>query len=334
MGKENSQPPGAEPPRGAVHDAAGLAERLPVERDQVAAVAARFRLRIPEHYLSLIGAPGGPLWRQAVPSMGELDRELDREPLPADPLAEDDPAYSPVPHLTHRYPGRVLLLVTGRCAMYCRFCMRKRKTQEGSHITGSTVARGIDYIRQNSAVGEVILSGGDPLILSAGRLEAILGELRSIPHVEIIRIHTRMPCTDPLRITGELAGMLARYQPLFLGVHFNHPREVSPEAVAALGLLREAGLPLHNQSVLLKGVNDDPLVLAGLFRRLMAVGVHPYYLHHPDLVPGTAHFRLSIREGLEIVGRLRKLAPELDMLHYLLDTPGGGGKVPLEGSGP
>jgi lysine 2,3-aminomutase len=311
--------------RDAVWTANALAERLPVQREEVTAVAAENRLRVPGYYLSLIERPGDPIWRQAVPSA----EELLPEDLPEDPLAEDAPGNAPVPHLTHRYPDRALLLVTDLCPMYCRFCMRKRKTLRGVAIGSKTVANAIAHIRATPAIREVIVSGGDPLMLADARLETILGDLRAIPHVGVLRVHTRMPCVEPRRVTLDLAHMLARFRPLYVGVHFNHPREVTPEAQAALALLADAGLPLHNQTVLLRGVNDDATVLADLFRRLIRARVHPYYLHHADLVPGTAHFRTSIQRGLAIVAELRRLAPELAMLHYVLDTPGGGGKVPL-----
>ena len=311
--------------RRAEWTAQGLAQRLPLDLEEVAAVSDRFRLRVPHHYLGLIGEAGDPIWRQAVPSAAELgEAEMDQ-----DPLAEDDPKYAPVPHLTHRYPDRVLLLVTDLCPMFCRFCMRKRKTLAGADITPDTVARGIAYVRRTPQVREVILSGGDPLMLTDRRLSAIIREIRTIGHVEAIRIHTRMPCVEPGRVTESLAESLTAHGPLTVCVHFNHPREVTPAAERALGTLRRAGIPLHNQAVLLAGVNADPAVLADLFRRLMRMGVHPYYLHHPDLVPGTAHFRLSVQDGQAIVAALREMAPDLAMLHYVLDTPGGGGKVPL-----
>jgi lysine 2,3-aminomutase len=327
-----------------------LAARLPVHQEEVAAVAVENRLRVSDYYLSLIEAPGDPIWRQAVPDAAELVPE----DLPEDPLAEDAPWNSPVAHLTYRYPDRALLLVTDLCPMFCRFCMRKRKTLQGSSsshsaapsifpkeketrgtpgthspISSATVAAGIAHIRNTPAIREVIVSGGDPLMLPDARLERILADLHAIPHVEVLRIHTRMPCVEPRRITEELASMLARFRPLYVGVHFNHPREVTHQSEAALAMLADAGLPLHSQTVLLRGVNDDPSVLAELFRRLMYARVHPYYLHHADLVPGTAHFRTSIQRGLAIVAELRRMMPELAMLHYVLDTPGGGGKVPL-----
>lgn len=312
--------------RDAETTAEGLARRLPIEREAVAAVSRTLRLRVPHHYLGLIeGGPEDPIWRQSVPHPAELE-EGD---LAEDPLREDDPRNSPVPHLTHRYPDRALLLVTEACPMYCRFCMRKRKTLRGGGVTAETVARGIAHVARTPAIREVIVSGGDPLMLADARLDAILAALRAIPHVRALRVHTRMPCVEPRRVTAALARLLARHHPLHVCVHFNHPREVTAEAAAALGLLLDAGLPVHNQAVLLRGVNDDADVLRDLFRSLMRCGVHPYYLHHADLVPGTARLRTSIQRGLALVDELRRRAPELAMLHYVLDTPGGGGKVPL-----
>ncbi|MBI4081340.1 MAG: KamA family radical SAM protein [Candidatus Lambdaproteobacteria bacterium] len=311
--------------READWSAQGLANRLGTEPAAFGEAGRRYRLRVPHYYAGLIEGPGDPIWRQCVPS----PEERDEPQLAADPFAEDDPRHAPTPHLTHRYPHRALLLVTDLCPMYCRFCMRKRKTLEGAAIGPASIAAGIAHIRRTPAIREVILSGGDPLMLPDGRLGAILAELRAIPHVALLRVHTRMPCVEPARITAGLARELARAAPLWVAVHFNHPREVTPQARAALALLAGAGLPLNNQAVLLRGVNDDAAVLAELFRRLIRCGVHPYYLHHSDLVPGTAQFRVPVQEGLEIVRRLRELAPELAMLHYVLDTPGGGGKVPL-----
>jgi len=311
--------------RDAVWTAAALAARLPADAWEVEAVSRRYRLRVPRPYLDLVAEPGDPIWRQSVPARAELEEAH----LAEDPLAEDAPHNAPVPHLSHRYPDRALLLVTDLCPMFCRFCMRKRKTLRGAAIDTATVERAIAHIRATPAIREVIVSGGDPLMLPDARLDALLGELRAVPHVEVLRVHTRMPCVEPRRVTAALARMLARHRPLFVGVHFNHPRELTPAAGRALALLADAGLPLHSQTVLLNGVNDDARVLADLFRGLLRWRVHPYYLHHADLIPGTAHFRTSIQRGLGIVDELRREAPELAMLHYVLDTPGGGGKVPL-----
>ena len=318
-------PTGAAALRRAVSSPEALAAKLGAPPGEIKRAAAGSRLRVPLYYLSLIREEDDPIRRQAVPSAEELREEA----LAADPFAEDDPRHAPVPHLTHRYPDRALLLVTGLCPMTCRFCMRRRKTLHGEPITPAMVSRAIAHVRKTPAIREVILSGGDPLMLSDARLDAILDELRGIPHVERLRIHTRMPCVEPGRITEKLAALLAARRPLTIGVHFNHPREVTPHAPRALALLADAGLPLVNQTVLLKGVNDDARLLAELFRALMRCRVHPYYLHHTDLIPGTAHFRLSVPQGMAVVRELRELAPELSMLHYVLDTPGGGGKVPL-----
>ena len=315
--------------RRAVWSAEALRERLagrfPLDQHVVEAVSQEYRLRIPDYYLRLIESADDPIGLQAIPSHGELSPTA----LPDDPLAEDAPEFSPVPHLTHRYPDRVLLLVTDLCPMFCRFCMRKRKTLRGAEITTQGIARGIDYVRRTAAVREVIVSGGDPLMLPDRLLERILGDLGAIPHLARIRLHTRMPCVEPARVTDELAQVLGKTRPLWIGVHFNHPREVTPQAGQALRRLARAGLPLNNQAVLMRGVNDDPAVLAELYRRLMRFGVHPYYLHHGDQVQGTDQFRLTVQEGRAIVARMRNLAPDLAMLHYVLDTPGGGGKVPL-----
>ncbi|MFI5399523.1 MAG: KamA family radical SAM protein [SAR324 cluster bacterium] len=321
-----------EPVRGhaALRDAEtgvqGLARRLPLDRAAVEAVSRELRVRVPGYYLSLAEPTlDDPIARQCIPDL----RELHEAELPEDPGREDDPRHSPVPHLTHRYPDRALLLVTEACPVYCRFCMRKRKTLRPGGVTAETVARGIAHIARTPAIREVIVSGGDPLMLPDARLDAILALLRAIPHVRLLRVHTRMPCAEPRRMTASLAATLGRHAPLHVCVHFNHPREVTPQAREALELLSDAGLPVHNQAVLLRGVNDNAATLRDLFRGLMRCGVHPYYLHHSDLVPGTAHFRLSIQEGLALVESLRREAPELAMLHYVLDTPGGGGKVPL-----
>lgn len=321
--------------RRALWEPSELASAAGVSADVLGQVEKHARMRVPLYYLELMAHPNDPIGLQAIPSIAETS------PPPedvSDPLAEDDPAFSPVPHLTHRYPDRALLLVTDQCPMFCRFCMRKRKTLHGNlssqesdygPVSSTSVKKGLAHIRENSSIVEVILSGGDPLMLSDGKLQEILQSLKKIPHVERVRIHTRMPCVEPGRITPELACMLGAFTPMFMGVHFNHPREVTPQAAKALEILASQGLSLVSQTVLLKGVNDDPEVLQVLFTRLMAAGVTPYYLHHPDLIPGTEHFRLNVETGLKIVSQLKSIAPELEGLHYVLDTPGGGGKAPL-----
>jgi lysine 2,3-aminomutase len=301
-----------------------LAERFGIDPAPLAAVAERYPMRITPHYLGLIREVGDPIWRQCVPD----PEELAADDLSADPLAEEE--LSPVPHLVHRYPDRVLLLASGTCATYCRFCTRKRKVGcAAMRVSFGEVLAGIDYIARTPAVRDVVLSGGDPLLMSDLLLKEILERLRRIPHVEIIRIGTRVPVTLPERITQALAALLRRYAPLYINTHFNHPRELTPEAVEACALLADAGIPLGNQTVLLRGVNDDAAVMEELLRGLLRLRVRPYYLHHMDLALGTGHFRTTIETGLDIMRSLRGPLSGLAIPHYVIDTPGGKGKVPL-----
>lgn len=288
-------------------------------------VAATYPLRINPYYLSLIERADDPLGLQALPD----PRELEAGAWAADPFREEP--LSPVPHLIHRYPDRVVFLVSSQCALYCRHCMRKRRVGDplGAAVTNDELQAGIDYIAHTEAVGEVILSGGDPLLLPDERLAWLLGELRRVPHVEIIRIHSRIPCSLPQRVTPELAALLSRFRPLYLNIHFNHPREITPQAAAACALLAGAGIPLGNQAVLLRGVNDEAATLRQLFRRLLALGVKPYYLHHPDQVRGTRHFWCSPEKGLGLMSALRGHISGMCIPHYVIDLPGGHGKVPL-----
>ena len=300
-----------------------LATVLGLDATEAEQITACFPARINPYYLSLIKTRDDALWRQAVPDMAEL--------LPdggsIDPLCEE--IQSPVPGLTHRYPDRVILLVSEQCAVFCRFCMRKRKTGGSGTVTPETVDAGIEYIRQTPAVRDVILSGGDPLMLSDDELADILRRLKAIPHVEIIRIHSRIPCTLPQRVTPELAQMLRRFQPLFINTHFNHPDELTPEAARACALLSDAGISLGCQTVLLKGVNDDTATMQRLLTGLLRLRVRPYYLHHPDAVAGTAHFRPSVKRGLAIMRSLRGHISGMAVPQYMLDLPLGGGKIPV-----
>jgi lysine 2,3-aminomutase len=235
-----------------------------------------------------------------------------------------------VPGLVHRYPDRVLFLVTDRCASYCRYCTRSRLV---SNATGydfhPEFKKQICYIREHPEIRDVLLSGGDPLLLSDDKLESLLKELRTIPHVEFLRIGTRIPIFLPQRITPELCGMLKRYHPLFISVHSNHPRELTTEVRDALGRLADAGVPLGNQSVLLKNVNDDADVLKALFQKLLMCRVRPYYLYQCDLISGSAHLRTGVRRGLEIMEQLRGHTTGYAVPQYVIDAPGGGGKVPI-----
>jgi lysine 2,3-aminomutase len=310
---------------GSIVDADALCRILPAEAAAIRTVGRRYPMRINRYYLSLIREKNDPIWRQAVPDM----RELAAGPEASDPLSEED--QSPVPHLTHRYPDRVLLLVSSRCAVYCRFCMRKRKVGTGPGVSPESVREGIAYIQSRKSIREVVLSGGDPFLLDDAEIEAILRRLRSIRHVEILRIHTRVPCTLPQRITPRLAGRLRRFHPLFIHTHFNHPDEITPQAAAACDLLSDAGIPLGCQTVLLRNVNDDPSVLSLLMRKLLSIRVNPYYLHHPDPVRGTAHFRLPVAKGVRLLERLREDVPLFGVPKHMIDLPGGGGKVELAG---
>ncbi len=301
-----------------------LSERFGIDPEPLRAVAASYPLRITPHYLNLIDTSGDPIWRQCVPDLSELVVDG----LPEDSLNEA--AFSPVPAVVHRYPDRALLLVSGQCAGYCRFCTRKNRVGTTA-LTFSTeqIAAGIAYIAANSGIRDVILTGGDPLLLDDDRLEEILMALRNISHVEIIRIGTRVPVTLPERITPQLCQLLVRFQPLYLNTHFNHPRELVAVSVKACARLADVGIPLGNQTVLLRGVNDDPEVMVALCRGLLKMRVRPYYLHHLDQARGTAHFRAPVERGLEILAAMRGQVSGLGIPQYVVDPPGGQGKVPL-----
>lgn len=303
---------------------ASLAEQFDIDPTPLGEVVRRYPMRISPYYLDLIEEPGDGIWRQCVPDVRELEPcEEDADPL-------DEERLSPVPLVVHRYPDRVLLLASGECAVYCRFCTRKRKV--GCAAMGVTQQRldvAIDYIARTPQIRDVILSGGDPLLLEDDRLEYLLKRLRAISHVEIIRLGSRVPVTLPARITENLCAMLRRYHPLYLNTHFNHPRELTPQATEACRRLADAGLPLGNQTVLLRGVNDNPAVMQQLVKGLLKMRVRPYYLHQMDLAAGTGHFRTRIEAGLDIVAALRGPVSGLAVPHYVIDAPGGKGKIPL-----
>lgn len=282
-----------------------------------------FHIRINPYYLSLIRYPGDPIWLQCIPD----NKELEIDGFPEDPLEED--SHSPVPSVVHRYPDRVLFLTTSQCSMYCRFCTRKRKVGDSSKINMKYIQDGIDYIAKHPEIRDVILSGGDPLMLTDFMLEKILKGLREIPHIEIIRLGTKMPCVLPQRITPKLTKMLRKYHPIYINTHFNHPWEITPEAKKACEMLADAGIPLGNQTVLMKGVNDDPDVMLELMRKLLAIRVKPYYLYQADITKGANHFRTSVSKGMEIMDKLRGHTSGLAIPYYVIDAPGGGGKIPL-----
>ena len=301
-----------------------LVQRLGGNSLDIARVAARYPLRINPYYLDLIQKNGEPLFRQAVPDRRELD---DADGM-TDPLAEE--RLSPVANLVHKYPDRALFLVCNECAMYCRFCTRKRKVgTQMMRINEETLAAGFTYLHKTPRIREVLLSGGDPLLLDDARLEYILNRLKEIPSIEVIRIGTRVPCTLPMRVTEELAAMLKNFHPLYINTHFNHPAEITPEATLACTRLADAGIPLGCQTVLLKGVNDDARTIYRLMRRLLAIRVKPYYLFQADLTRGTSHFRTRIETGLNIMQHLIGNLSGMAVPTFALDAPGGGGKIPL-----
>lgn len=305
--------------------AGDLAELPGVDISETERVIRTYPMRINPYYLSLIKEKNDPLWLQALPSSDEIAESE----MSADPLNEE--AQSPLPSIIHRYPDRVIFLVSGRCAMYCRYCMRKRKVgmAETNFASSAQIEKGLDYIRGKKTISDVILSGGDPLLLENDRLEAILESLFGIPHVEVVRIHTRVPSTLPQRITENLVELLKRFRPLYINTHFNHPDELTEIAEAACSRLADAGIPLGCQSVLLRGVNDSVGTMRCLMKKLLKNRIRPYYLHHPDQVRGTAHFRPPVSKGLEIMKGLRGHLSGLCVPHYMIDLPGGGGKVPL-----
>lgn len=301
-----------------------LAEKFDLNLPEFQSVARHYPARITRHYFNLIRKQHDPVWRQAVPDIAELHDDFQQ----SDPLNEQ--SLSPVPGLIHRYPDRVVWLVSNECAVYCRFCMRKRRVGcMSGGVWPESSTEPLRYIAANPSIRDVILSGGDPLLLEDEQLQDILASLRAIPHVEIIRIGSRVPVTFPERITRKLAAMLKRYQPLYINTHFNHPVEINSASQRACALLVDAGVPVGNQTVLLKGVNDDPVVMQELLRGLLSIRVKPYYLHQMDLVKGTAHFRTSVKTGLEIMDSLRGHLSGLAVPYYVIDLPEGKGKVPL-----
>jgi lysine 2,3-aminomutase len=299
-----------------------LAAALDVDLEKMRKIHEEFPIRINPYYLSLIEEVGDPIWKQVVPDSRELIATGVEDPL----HEEED---SEVANVTHRYPDRVLFYVNYMCPIYCRFCTRKRKVGDPDSIPDDNTEIGLEYLREHPEVRDVIISGGDPLMLTDRKLDYIVGGIRSIEHIEIIRIGSRVPVTLPQRITPELCAILKKHHPFYINTHFNHPREITPETTKACGMLADAGIPLGNQAVLLKGVNDDPEVMVELMKKLLAIRVKPYYIYQADLVVGTDHFRTSIKKGLEIIAALRGHISGLGVPHYVVDAPGGGGKIAL-----
>jgi lysine 2,3-aminomutase len=294
-----------------------------IDREAVQNAIDNFNLRITPAMLAQIKEAGDAFWQQYVPTPEE-NEVLDGV---VDSLGEDGD--SPVPNITHRYPDRVLFLISPVCASYCRFCTRRRKVGDPEKIPLNQFDSAFKYLRKHTEVRDVILSGGDPFMLSDRRLEYFLQNLREIPHIEIIRIHTRIPVHLPERVTVDLCKTIARYHPVFVNVHFNHPAELNPHTEKALAKLANAGCPLGSQTVLLKGVNDDPEIMKELMQKLVRNRVRPYYLYMADPVAGAEHFRTAVEKGLEIIRALRGWTSGLAVPHFCIDAPGGGGKIPL-----
>ena len=299
-------------------------EQLDVDIKTVEQVIQKYPMKLNSYYLNLIKKKNDPIWKQCIPDLKELtDTRGD-----TDPLKEDQ--YSPVQGLVHRYPDRVLLLVSNKCAMYCRFCTRKRNVgKKYTSISEGNFKKAIKYIESHKEIRDVIISGGDPLLLDDARLENYIKKVRKINHVEIIRIDSRIPCTFPQRITLDLCNMLKKYPPIYFLTHFNHPREVTEEAKNACEMLVESGVVMGNQSVLLKGVNDDSKTLMRLNHELLKCRVRPYYLYIPDAVCGTAHFCVSIEKALKIMEEMFGFTSGLAVPRLIIDLVDGGGKIPL-----
>ena len=293
-------------------------------------VAEKFAVAVTGEMAGLIDPsdPADPIAAQFVPSAAELETAADDQP---DPIG--DKRWSPLPGIVHRYPDRVLLKPILTCPVYCRFCFRREQVGKGQGLLApAALDRAFGYIAEHPEIWEVIVTGGDPFLLSPRRIASLVGRIEAVPHVAVIRFHTRVPVADPRRVGAALVAALAADKAVYVVIHANHPRELTPSMREAVGRLVRAGIPVMSQSVLLRGVNDDERVLEALFRGLVAMRVKPYYLHHPDLAPGTGHFRLGIAEGQSLVGALRGRVSGLCQPSYVLDIPGGYGKAPIAAS--
>lgn len=316
--------------RNRIRDLAGLERVFTLSEDERAAVSKRrdgLPAAITPYYAALLAPedPSDGLRRTKIPCLAEFETRLDER---EDPLGED--AHSPLPGIVHTYPDKVLFLVTDFCATYCRYCTRARLVGGGEMSPDRERWRqGLDYIRAHPEIRDVLVSGGDPLILGDDRLDELLGALRAIPHVQILRIGSKVPAVLPQRITPALVDILRKYHPLYLSLHFIHERELTTEAAEACARLADAGLPLGGQIVLLKGVNDTPEAMRALCNGLLRLRVKPYYLHQCDPITGSAHFRTPVQTGLDVIRSLHGTTTGYAIPQYMIDAPGGGGKVPL-----
>lgn len=290
-------------------------------------LSRKFKMAITPYFTSLIDKnnPDCPIRKQCVPSLDEFKTSVNEL---TDPCGEEKD--SPVPGLVHRYPDRVLLLLTDLCATYCRHCTRRRIVGSSEMtISSAKFHSACKYISENKEIRDVLISGGDPLLFSDDKLEYYISTLRAIKNIEILRIGTRVPCTLPQRITPELCAMLKKYQPIYLSIHFNHPQEITEEVRKACNMLADSGIPLGSQTVLLKGINDKTQIMARLMHELLKIRVKPYYIYQCDLAQGTDHFRTSVSTGIKIIQSLRGYTSGYAVPTYVIDAPGGGGKVPI-----
>ncbi len=307
-----------------------ISEIFNLPKETLKNVCNKYPVRIPKYYFSLIKEKSDGIYRQCIPSEKEILDVMGEE----DPLCEESRIQEGVPSLiTHRYPDRILFRISNSCAMYCRFCTRKRKVGDpNKQPTGKEIEKALLYIKEHLEIRDVILSGGDPFMLQDILLEKILSAVHKIISQRengIIRIGTRVPCVFPQRITPELCNILKKYHPLYVNTHFNHPAEITPESKKACGMLADAGIPVGNQTVLLKGVNDSPEIMKKLMQGLVSMRVKPYYIYQCDPVKGANHFRTRVERGLEIYKSLRGHTSGLCVPHFVIDAPGGGGKIPL-----
>ena len=317
--------------RNRIRSLGQLERMIRVTDDERAAISSHegpLPVGVTPYYMSLLDPenPEQGLRRTTIPTLSEFDRGPGEED---DPLGED--AHSPVPGLVHRYPDRVLLLVTNFCSVYCRYCTRARLVGASGEraLRKADIDRAIEYIASTPAVRDCLISGGDPLSLDEDRLEYVLSRLRAIEHLEFIRIGSKQPIVQPMRVTPTLTKMLRRYHPLWMSLHFTHPDEVTPEVAEACGRLADAGIPLGSQTVLLKGVNDDVATLKKLFHALLKIRVRPYYLYQCDPISGSGHFRTTVDKGLELISQLRGYTTGYAVPNYVVDAPGGGGKIAM-----
>jgi lysine 2,3-aminomutase len=317
--------------RHRIRDLSGLARVIKLSEDERSAVASHqgpLPVGITPYYASVLSEtdPDQPLRRTHIPVNGEYARTVGESD---DPLGEDHDAA--VPGLVHRYPDRVLFLTTGFCSTYCRYCTRSRMVGGGGEYTFSLTQwqHAIDYIAANRQIRDVLLSGGDPLTIATDKLEWLLSRLRAIPHVEFLRIGTKVPLVLPQRVTRDLVRMLRRYHPLWMSLHVTHPDELTPEVAESTARLADAGIPLGSQTVLLRGINDDLPTMRAMFHSLLKLRVKPYYLYQCDPISGSSHFRTPVRTGLDIIQGLRGHTTGYAVPHFVIDAPGGGGKIPL-----